>query len=263
MFSNENFYLILVILTEKFSLPHLDTPPPARKLLLVDDDSDIRSSITELLKDRFEVHPASDGAEAWGIISGSSERFLIVTDHRMPKMTGSTLLRQACASPVRTAGAILMSGDADISNEVRALDAEFQKSAVPFLFLRKPFTSDRLKACLSDLLSKSVFLSTAEKRLRAGNPGGIIRLALNTLEIEPALFLRQASTFCDPRLALNQSVETWDATTIGIQDWKRICDLLCLSTDTLTLGYSHKEHRARIDHALKDGVFPWSMPQGD
>ena len=96
------------------SMPQLDVPSARRKLLLVDDDSELRASLAEILQNRFVIHLASDGAEAWHVLSASPERFLILPDHRMPNMTGSALLRRACASPVKTAGAILMSGDANL-----------------------------------------------------------------------------------------------------------------------------------------------------
>jgi two-component system response regulator HydG len=64
----------------------------ARRLMVVDDDADLRSVIATFLEEKgYEVEEAGDGAEALGRLS-TFEPDLILTDVRMPGMDGLALL---------------------------------------------------------------------------------------------------------------------------------------------------------------------------
>jgi DNA-binding response OmpR family regulator len=82
---------------------------PRQRILVVDDDGDIRRLNTEVLVGAgYEVDSAANGALAWDILQ--FKRYdLLVTDYNMPKMSGVELLLKlhACrmALPV-----ILVSG---------------------------------------------------------------------------------------------------------------------------------------------------------
>jgi YesN/AraC family two-component response regulator len=62
-------------------------------VLLVDDEDDVRAALRRaLLREGWELHQASSGAEALTILALTSID-LVVTDQRMPGMTGLELIR--------------------------------------------------------------------------------------------------------------------------------------------------------------------------
>ena len=71
-----------------------DDPPAKHPILLVDDESEILFSLRGLLRTEFDVHTAESGAEALEVLSRQSVH-AIMTDQRMPNMTGVELLRRA------------------------------------------------------------------------------------------------------------------------------------------------------------------------
>ncbi len=72
---------------------------PNQIALVVDDSMLIRHTVCRFLEERgFAVHSATNGAEAWDILSNVLPD-LIVTDLMMPKMTGSELITAVKGNP--------------------------------------------------------------------------------------------------------------------------------------------------------------------
>lgn len=79
--------------------------PPPRTLLLVDDEANILSALRRLLRvDGYHILPANNGADGLAVLE-SHRVDVIVSDQRMPGMTGvqflsvaKTLIRTRCAS---------------------------------------------------------------------------------------------------------------------------------------------------------------------
>lgn len=89
-------------------------------VLLVDDDAMVRLSVAAFLEDSgYQVEQASDGASALAAFERNPPS-LIITDLKMPRMDGLTLLRQiaATATPVPV---IVMSGAGSMQDVVEAL----------------------------------------------------------------------------------------------------------------------------------------------
>jgi DNA-binding response OmpR family regulator len=69
-----------------------DTKRAGADVLVVDDDLTILDFVTAFLEDEgYNVRRASDGQEAWQAIQDAPP-MLLVTDIRMPRMTGSELV---------------------------------------------------------------------------------------------------------------------------------------------------------------------------
>jgi signal transduction histidine kinase len=66
--------------------------PECNTVLLVDDEFEVLAVLEALLEDEFEVQTAQGGAEALEILGQSSDIDLVITDQRMPGMTGVELL---------------------------------------------------------------------------------------------------------------------------------------------------------------------------
>ena len=114
-------------------------PEGAPRVLVVDDDQDIREMLCELLRLRgYEVEVACDGREA---LARTPD--VVLLDHRMPGLSGrevaEALQRRGCRVPV-----VLMSAFKDKS----ALVGEAGIAA----FLAKPFEVDALTAALDRIL---------------------------------------------------------------------------------------------------------------
>jgi len=66
--------------------------PGCRHVLLVDDEFEVLTVLEALLEDEWEVHTALGGADAITILESEAEIDLVITDQRMPGMTGVELL---------------------------------------------------------------------------------------------------------------------------------------------------------------------------
>jgi DNA-binding NtrC family response regulator len=118
-----------------------------RRILLVDDDEDMRSLLSDVLSDDgYEVVHAKDGAEA--LLLMHREAFsAILLDKKMPGLSGMDLLpgfRVIC--PHTPIIVITAFGDAHTAAEVT------EKGACGCLF--KPFRMDDLTVMLHDALAQ-------------------------------------------------------------------------------------------------------------
>ncbi|PQO45375.1 response regulator [Blastopirellula marina] len=126
-------------------------------VLLVDDEPDILHSLIGLLRRDFTVHTAESGAEALKIMA-EHDIHVLMTDQRMPEMTGAELTRQAYHRfPATTR--ILFTGYADIKSVIEAIN-----SGGLYRYVTKPWDPDEL----IDLLNEAANLydkETAQQKL--------------------------------------------------------------------------------------------------
>src|SRR5262245_987934 len=112
-------------------------------ILIVDDEPDILFSLRGLLRTEFELLTATSGAEALELLH-RNQIHVIMTDQRMPHMTGTELLRRAqgdCPEAIR----IVFTGYADIKSVVDAIN-----HGQIYRYLTKPWDPDELVAVLHD-----------------------------------------------------------------------------------------------------------------
>jgi two-component system OmpR family response regulator len=113
---------------------------PLARILLVDDDAEIRQVVARGLRGAgYVAHCAEDGEAGWEALRADPFDALI-TDHEMPRLTGLDLIRRVRAAPLGIP-VILMSGRLPWD------DASLFPLLTPGMALKKPFT-------LSDLLTK-------------------------------------------------------------------------------------------------------------
>lgn len=102
------------------------------KILFVDDEPNILQSIKRQLRKRFDVTTAESGAQALDILKTEGPFAVIVSDMRMPEMTGVELLsRVKDLYPDMTR--IMLTGNADQETAVEAVN-----TGQIFRFLTKP-----------------------------------------------------------------------------------------------------------------------------
>ena len=108
-----------------------------RTILIADDEKNIRSGLQLALEDEgYTILLASDGKEAWDLITTNSVDMLI-TDLRMPRMSGQELLKKV-SSAYPTMPVVILTGHGTIEAAVDAM----RNGAVDFM--TKPLNLDRL-----------------------------------------------------------------------------------------------------------------------
>src|SRR6266850_2286293 len=85
------------------------TTYPPHRILVVDDDFDIRQLSAKVLRNRgYQVDAAEDGAAGWEALQ-TSNYDLLITDHNMPKVSGVELVKKMRAARM-TLPVVLASG---------------------------------------------------------------------------------------------------------------------------------------------------------
>jgi signal transduction histidine kinase len=136
-------------------LPAGDVAPPATvaprpeadpaverrpRVLLVDDNADMREYVRRLLEGRYQVSVAADGAQALAAARRELPD-LVLTDVMMPNLDGFGLLRELRSNPVtRTLPVIMLSARAGEEARVEGLEAGADD------YLVKPFPAQELLA---------------------------------------------------------------------------------------------------------------------
>ena len=115
-------------------------------VLLVDDEPDILQSLKRLLRHDFTIFTAESGHQALEIMR-KEKVHVVMTDQRMPQMTGSELLvaiQDAEPDPIR----IVFTGYADLKSMVQAVNA-----GQLFRYITKPWDPDELVHTLHEAAS--------------------------------------------------------------------------------------------------------------
>ncbi len=111
-------------------------------LLVVEDDEDIRETVTDLLRDQgYDVEAAEDGRVALSRLQGGLRPDLILLDRTMPVMDGAAFRKEQLADPrLSTIPVVLMTA----ANAIESLVAEMRPDHV----LKKPMSFDDLLSTL-------------------------------------------------------------------------------------------------------------------
>jgi len=120
------------------------TPPPSAKILVVDDEIEIRQLLQEILtRAGYQVITAADGRDALPMTL-TDKPDLIITDIRMPRLDGLTLCR--------------------------ALRTQKDTQHIPILILTNNSTPEQMESCLKagadDFLPKPLNVDEIKIRVR-------------------------------------------------------------------------------------------------
>ena len=121
---------------------------PMTKVLIVDDDEEIRSLLRDMLMEEgFRVGTARNGQEALDLLERESG-WIILLDVMMPKMDGREVIRRLQASQTLRAQnkVALMSAGGRLAQERLHLAADVVEALLP-----KPFDLDDVLAVVSRL----------------------------------------------------------------------------------------------------------------
>jgi len=132
-------------------------------LLVVDDEPDVCDSVHDLLRREFRVLRAASVAEGYKVLC-ENEVHIILTDQRMPQISGVELLTKARVKYPR-AVRMLFSGFADLEAIIAAIN-----QGHIFQFLRKPWQPDELVGAVREAAAeydRLVAEADEKNRLRA------------------------------------------------------------------------------------------------
>lgn len=137
---------------------------PARTLLLVDDEPHVLSAIARGLRSLgYHILTAPDADSALELLAGH-EVGVILSDHRMPGMTGVELLSRVKTMYPRTVRMVL-SGHADMGTVTDAI-----KLGAVYKYLTKPWDDAELSAIVQEAFGKYEGDRTPGKRKMAVAP---------------------------------------------------------------------------------------------
>ncbi|MGV1099510.1 HD domain-containing phosphohydrolase [Thiovibrio sp. JS02] len=133
--------------------------PEPGKILFVDDEVNILRALKRLfMDDAFAVFTASSGKEALRILESEKDIGVIVSDQRMPEMSGVEFLEQSRRlSPLSIR--ILLTGYADINAAVDAINR-----GGAFRYMNKPWNDEELVRTVQSAL-QNYFLIKENRRL--------------------------------------------------------------------------------------------------
>ena len=140
------------------SLENADAVAATRTVLLVDDEENILSALKRLLRrDGYRILTAGGGAQGLELLA-SEPVDVIISDQRMPQMTGVEFLRQVKARYPDTVRMVL-SG----YTELQSITDAINEGAI-YRFLTKPWDDDLLRGHIADAF-RSKEMDDENKRL--------------------------------------------------------------------------------------------------
>jgi DNA-binding NtrC family response regulator len=108
------------------------------KILIVDDEPANLRTLERLFRDQYQVMTAGSGTQALDIL-GQHDVALLITDQRMPGMTGIELLKNTVSLRPRMVRMIL-TGYTDIEALVEAINC-----GEVYRYVTKPWNNDELR----------------------------------------------------------------------------------------------------------------------
>lgn len=174
------------------------------RVLFVDDESNIRSVLRRLFrKAPWESAYAASGEEALALIAESGAPDVVVTDQRMPGMSGVELLGRLRVEHPRTVR-IVLSSYTDVETVLGAINDGYV-----YKFLTKPWRNDVLYQTVAEV-AEAVALRRENSRLQAQ----LASQAADISAVDRLLEELEAQNFDDPQPAAVGSVA--EAAPVGL-----------------------------------------------
>ena len=112
-------------------------------LLVIDDEADVCDSVHDLLRRDFRVLKARSGEEGLKLLK-ENEVHIVMTDQRMPRVSGVELLANAMRGHPQ-AVRMLFTGYADLESLIQAIN-----QGHVYTFLKKPWEPAELEQAVND-----------------------------------------------------------------------------------------------------------------
>jgi response regulator RpfG family c-di-GMP phosphodiesterase len=153
-------------------------PPNKKCLLVIDDEPNVCDSVHDLLRREYRVLKAHSAEEGYRLMQ-EEEVHIVMTDQRMPQITGVELLTKV-KSRHPFAVRLLFTGFADLDSVIAAIN-----QGHIFGFLKKPWQPEALEAAVRQAATEYDRLTIVEReRERLLEMIDDLQLRLSTLESE-------------------------------------------------------------------------------
>lgn len=157
-----------------------DARADRRRLLLVEDEPELRRALRRVFSEQYDVHEARDGVEGLELAQRLKPE-VVISDQRMPQMDGVEMLRRLRCELPRTIR-ILVTGYRDYQPVVRAVN-----TAHIHHFVEKPFNIDELRMVVGTLVRNAELEAEREELLEQ------LRSTVEQLEARNAELRRKES----------------------------------------------------------------------
>ena len=169
-------------LAEKAKLiaqPPVVSTPPSRegarmRVMFVDDEERILNALKALFRNDYDVSVAGSGDEALALLRKEPAP-IVVSDQRMPGMTGVELLREVKKQWPHSVR-LLLTGYSDLASMVGSIN-----EGEVFRFVKKPWDNDEIKTALADAAALSSRLAA-----RTPTPPEAQKATPTVLVVDPA-----------------------------------------------------------------------------
>jgi len=248
------------------------TSPERPRILVVDDEEAILETMSFTFMDDYDVMTSADARRALEILDEYAPFAVVITDQRMPGMTGVELLAEAYERHPLTVR-IMLTGFADTMATIQAIN-----DSHVYAYINKPWEPEELKhvvgqaveryklatenaRLLRDLQSANSFLEAVMDRLQTGaiavDADGVVRAA-NRPACDYLALTR------DPRGEVLHEILASE----GLEDVGATVDSLMQAGDSqfeeVELGnHSAAEGADRVGHRLRVSVQTLSGPDGE
>jgi DNA-binding NtrC family response regulator len=167
------------------------------KILIVDDELANLRALARLFREDYEVVTAASGDDALTLL-GQHDVALLITDQRMPGMTGIELLKKTVPLRPRMVR-IILTGYTDIDALVEAINC-----GQVYRYVAKPWNNDELRLTVKRGLEHFETLKQRQE-LESANARLISRLGE----------IHQLATLADPLGPIPQSVDALEAILVS------------------------------------------------
>lgn len=182
------------------------------KILFVDDEPDLLSSFKRQFRKKAHIYTATGGQEALDLMAVEGEFAVIVSDMRMPNMSGAEFLEKAkevSPNSIR----VLLTGQTDLNSAMTAIN----KGQI-FSFLTKPCPQDVLQKTLINSVRQYRLLNSEKELLEKTVKGSIELLSELLAMVKPDVFSnfnRVKKYILHMATELGKS-DTWDFEVAGM-----------------------------------------------
>ncbi len=156
------------------------------RIMLVDDEPQVLEGLSRILRLRYDVDTATSGADALELLGRSGPYAVVVSDMRMPGMSGATFLakmRELAPDTTR----MLLTGQADLESAIAAIN-----EGQIFRFLSKPCMPPHLLAAVAAGIEYNRLIS-AERALLEETLHGVVRMLTDIIALSNPAALGRAN----------------------------------------------------------------------
>src|SRR5210317_324499 len=180
-----------------------------RKILCVDDEEAILRGFKLNLRNQFDLHFASDGKEGLELFKREGGFSVVLSDMRMPNMSGSEMLQEIKKIDPEVV-TVLLTGHTDFESAMSAVN-----DGSVFRMLSKPCPPEILNKTLKDAVEQNNLVVSKRLLLDQTLRGAVDALA-QSLSISQPLFFGRAQRVRRLANELAKLIEMKDSWRVGI-----------------------------------------------